>query len=772
MLDAAGTSYALRMTLRLPRRSITFLACAPVLVLACRSSSEPGASSTRVADAPTEARDDAPAAIPAFGATPSARQLAWHELETCAFVHFGMNTFTDREWGEGNEDPALFAPSDFDARQWARAFVDAGVRGVILTAKHHDGFCLWPTKTTAHSVRSSPWRDGQGDVVREVAEACREAGLKFGVYLSPWDRNSPVYGDSRKYNDLYAAQLTELLTGYGPLFEVWWDGACGEGRNGKRQEYDWPRFERLVRELQPNAVIFSDVGPDVRWVGNEHGFAGDTCFATFEAGSYGRGAGGPPQAMLNEGVRGGKQWMPAECDVSLRPGWFFHEREAPKSVDELLEIHERSIGRGAGLLLNVPADRRGRIADVDVARLREWRTTLDALYGDDLARAEFVRFPKGSSERPEGPARRACDGDPATFWAPEEGDATPTLFVPLDRPRWIERVVLSEPIALGQRITRFTLEARVDGTWHEAARGTTVGRKRIVSFAAVEANAVRLRIDGSLALPLVAAVEVHLAAPRVVVFDSPTAAMTAFDVRLRATVAGESGPVQRWLGQGAEIRYTLDGSDPDRESPQFPAFLEGNSGPDSRPPPQPRVPIERSATLRARAFLDGKPSPHELRVDLRVYQPSDLRPPITFIRAPDAGLRYMAYEGEWTSLDALVTREPVERGECTTFDLALATRDEQCALVFEGYLEAPFDGVYMLSTSSDDGSRLWIGETLVVDNDGLHGPRERKGEIALAAGWHPLRVAWFNASGGRSLDVRWSSPNIPDRSIEASALFR
>lgn len=722
-----------------------------------------------VADAASSLRDAARPAIPAFGATPSARQLAWHELETCAFVHFGMNTFTDREWGEGNEDPRLFAPSDFDARQWARAFVDAGVRGVILTAKHHDGFCLWPTRTTAHSVRSSPWRGGEGDVVREVADACREAGLKFGVYLSPWDRNSPVYGDSPKYNDLYAAQLTELLTSYGPLFEVWWDGACGEGPNGKRQEYDWPRFERLVRELQPNAVIFSDVGPDVRWVGNEHGFAGDTCFATFDAGSYGRGAGGPPQAMLNEGVRGGKQWMPAECDVSLRPGWFFHERETPKSVDELLEIHERSIGRGAGLLLNVPADRRGRIADVDVARLREWRTMLEALYGEDLARADFVRFPKGSSERAEAPARRACDGDPTTFWAPEEGDATRTLFVPLDRPRWIERVVLSEPIELGQRIVRFTLEARVDGSWREVASGTTVGRKRIVEFSPAPANAVRLRIDDALARPLVAAVAVHALAPRVELQRRERSSLGSYRVRLDSDALRLLPGNTKVAPIG--IHYTLDGSEPVASSARY-SDTQPHVDATRAQAAGEGVLIEQSVTLRARAFLEGRPSPHELRVDLRVYQPSDLRPPITFIRAPDAGLRYSAYEGEWTSLDALATREPVKRGECTNFDLALATRDEQCALVFEGYVQAPFDGVYTLSTSSDDGSRLWIGETLVVDNDGLHGERRRSGEIALAAGWHPLRVAWFNASGGRALDVRWSGPKFQERSIEASALFR
>ena len=278
---------------------------------------------------------------------PSARQLAWSDLEYYAFVHFNMNTFSGAEWGTGQEDPKLFAPSALDCRQWARVARDAGMKGIILTAKHHDGFCLWPSAYTEHDVASSGWKDGQGDVLRELSDACGEFGLKFGVYLSPWDRNSKLYGDSPAYNDYYANQLREVLSNYGPVFEVWWDGACGEGPNGKRQVYDFERFTKIVRELQPNAVIFSDIGPDVRWVGNEGGFAGETCWSMLSPKGYARGEGGPPVEMLNQGVIDGTDWIPAECDVSIRPGWYYHAEQdgSVKSLEHLLELWSASVGR-------------------------------------------------------------------------------------------------------------------------------------------------------------------------------------------------------------------------------------------------------------------------------------------------------------------------------------------------------------------------------------------------------------------------------------------
>ncbi|MFH1943331.1 MAG: alpha-L-fucosidase, partial [bacterium] len=255
-----------------------------------------------------------------YGPIPSPCQLTWHELEYCAFIHFNMNTFTDREWGDGTEDPEQFKPTELDCRQWARVCKEAGMKGIILTAKHHDGFCLWPSKFTEHTVKNSPWREGKGDVLRELSEACREFGLKFGVYLSPWDRREPSYGDSPRYNQHFKNQLTEVLTQYGDIFEVWFDGACGEGPNGKRQVYDWPGFIDVVRKHQPGAVIFSDGGPDVRWVGNENGFANPTNWSLLRRDEVYPGY--PDYHELTSGHADGTHWVPAECDVSIRPSWY------------------------------------------------------------------------------------------------------------------------------------------------------------------------------------------------------------------------------------------------------------------------------------------------------------------------------------------------------------------------------------------------------------------------------------------------------------------
>jgi alpha-L-fucosidase len=455
-----------------------------------------------------------------IGPVPSHRQLAWQELEYCAFVHFGINTYTNREWGDGTEDPSRFAPDALDCRQWVSTFKDAGMKGVILTAKHHDGFCLWPSKFSAHTVAQSSWRGGKGDVVRELADACREAGLKFGVYLSPWDRAHPDYGDSPRYNAAYRGMLEELLTNYGPIFEVWWDGACGEGPNGKKQEYDFNGWTELVRRLQPDAVIFSDVGPDVRWVGNENGFAGETCWGMISPEGYGRGATGPPQKMLNEGIEAGTHWMPAECDVSIRPGWFWHPEEDAKvkSVAELETIWLASVGRGASLLLNVPANRHGLVSEEDAIRLREFRARRGSVYADDSARpaealASSIRGGSGmfSAERvlsavhplPSCGHARSGPG----FWSPDDGDASPWIEIRLPFPRRIEQVVLAEPIDLGQRVKTFLLEACAAGGWQEIARGTTIGRKRIVRTASIETDALRVRVLDSRAPPCLSRVE-------------------------------------------------------------------------------------------------------------------------------------------------------------------------------------------------------------------------------------------------------------------------
>jgi alpha-L-fucosidase len=331
-----------------------------------------------------------PPGLAARRPVPRGPQLQWQRDELAMFLHFGINTFTDREWGDGTENPALFAPDALDARQWARVAKEAGFRTLILTAKHHDGFCLWPTRTTAHSVRASPFRAGTGDVMREFVDACREAGLGAGVYLSPWDRNARVYGDSPRYNDMYAAQLTELLTQYGRVAEVWFDGANGEGPNGRKQEYDWLRNWALVRKLQPDAVIFSDAGPDVRWIGNEDGIAGETNWSTVDPAvvPFPGMSGDTVTRMLRQGDPQGSVWRPGETDVSIRPGWFYHPADDRKvrTPEQLTALYFTSVGRNSKLLLNLPPDRHGLIPDQDAGAVQTMRQTLDHLFRDDRAR--------------------------------------------------------------------------------------------------------------------------------------------------------------------------------------------------------------------------------------------------------------------------------------------------------------------------------------------------------------------------------------------------
>lgn len=397
------------------------------------------------------------------------------------FLHFGVNTFTNREWGDGTESPSIFNPTSLDARQWARAARSAGFRAMILTAKHHDGFCLWPTKTTQHSVSSSPFREGRGDVVREFVDACRAEGLRPGLYLSPWDRNHPAYGDSPRYNEVYLAQLTELLTRYGPIAEVWFDGANGEGPNGKRQVYDWPGFFAHVKRLQPNTVIFSDAGPDVRWCGNERGTAGDPNWATVDPSRVPfPGADGPGIIdALQHGDRNGTVWRPAEVDVSIRSGWFYHpaENDSVRSVDNLVDLYFTSVGRNGKLLLNVPPTTDGLLHPTDVARLSGMRSALDGLFGGELA----PRF-----ARPQWQVTSA---------------RTAELTVELSQPSPVRVVRLREEISRGQIVASYRVDgAGDDGMWHELARGTTIGYTKLDR---VQANVgrVRVTIEDAVATP-------------------------------------------------------------------------------------------------------------------------------------------------------------------------------------------------------------------------------------------------------------------------------
>lgn len=411
---------------------------------------------------------------------PSPSQLAWQREELAMFIHFGMNTFTNREWGTGTEDPSLFTPARLDARQWARAARAAGFRAMVLTAKHHDGFCLWPTRTTTHSVASSPWRAGDGDLVREFADACRAEQLGAGLYLSPWDRNSPVYGDSPRYNDLYCGQLTELLTQYGPLTEVWFDGANGEGPNGKRQVYDWPRVWALVRRLQPDAVMFSDAGPDVRWCGNEHGIAGDPNWSTVDPSVVAfPGATGPGiTAALQHGDPNGTVWRPAEADTSIRPGWFYHPAEdgRVRSVDQLVELYFQSVGRNSKLLLNVPPTPAGLLHETDVQRLLDCHDRLRAMFAEDLAASRNL------------------------VWE-QTGERTATAEADLGRTVGATVARLEEDITRGQVVARYTVSGFDGDTWRAISRGTTIGYARLHRFDAVKLRRVRITVDDATATP-------------------------------------------------------------------------------------------------------------------------------------------------------------------------------------------------------------------------------------------------------------------------------
>jgi alpha-L-fucosidase len=447
-----------------------------------------------------------------YAPTPSPRQIRWHELECYAFIHFTVNTFTDKEWGYGDESPAIFNPTAFSADQLARVVKEAGLKGLVLTCKHHDGFCLWPSKFTEHSIKHSPWKQGKGDMVREIADACHRHGLKFGVYLSPWDRNHPQYGHP-EYLTYYRNQLRELLTHYGPIFEVWFDGANGgDGYYGGAKEtrtidnttyYDWNNTWKIVRDLQPDACMFSDAGPDARWVGNESGYAGETCWATIN--SEGMLPGHADSDLLNRGSRPGTHWIPAEVDVSIRPGWFYHASEDKdvKSVDHLLTIYYESVGRGANLIVNLPPDRRGQIHETDAQRLREWRRILDATFAVDLARGATATADNTRGDDARYAPAHVVDGNPNTYWSTDDSATTPQLVLDLHKPVTFSVVRLREYIPLGQRVDSFALDRWKEGGWEEFASGTSIGAQRLVRVAPITTDKVRLRITKAAVCPTI-----------------------------------------------------------------------------------------------------------------------------------------------------------------------------------------------------------------------------------------------------------------------------
>jgi len=443
-----------------------------------------------------------------FGPTPKPQQLVWHKLEYYAFVHFNMNTFTGNEWGTGKEDPSMFNPANLDCDQWARVFKEAGMKGIIITAKHHDGFCLWPSKYTEHSVKSSVWKNGDGDVIRDLSEACRRHGLKLGIYVSPWDRHEPSYGDSPRYNEHFKNQLRELLTNYGEVFEVWFDGACGEGPNGKRQVYDWPGFVGVVRECQPNAVIFSDGGPDVRWVGNEDGFANPTNWSLLRRDEVYPGY--PNYQELTSGHSDGTHWVPAECDVSIRPNWYYRstDDDKVKSPRELLELYFKSAGRNGSLLLNVPPDRRGLIHERDIESLQGFRKLRDEAFARDLARGATVVASCVRGAAPRYQASHVVDGDEESYWATDDSVTTASLVISFEHDTAFNCLLLQEAIQLGQRVESFTIEIAKGDKWERVAAGTTIGYKRILTFPKVQSNRIRVTILRSRACPVISTVSV------------------------------------------------------------------------------------------------------------------------------------------------------------------------------------------------------------------------------------------------------------------------
>ncbi|MBI1344302.1 MAG: glycoside hydrolase family 29 (alpha-L-fucosidase) [Terrimonas sp.] len=438
---------------------------------------------------------------------PTKVQLAWQDMEFYLFTHFGPNTFTDKEWGAGDEPEDVFNPVGFDPLQWCRIAKQAGAKGIIITAKHHDGFCLWPSKFSNHTVKESKWKNGKGDVLRELSQACRETGLKFGVYISPWDRNHPKYGTAA-YNDVFVGMLEEIFSNYGPIWELWWDGANGEGPDGKKQVYDWHRFKETVYRLSPQTLVFSDVGPHIRWVGNERGIAGETNWNTMDTAGYTPGIGAPPTDTLNRGNINGKAWIPAECDVSIRPGWFYHpeEDQKVKTPAQLFNLYLKSVGRGANLLLNVPPDRNGLIARYDSASLVGFGKLVSGSFKNNLsknARGELhykgiVYQTDHLIDANEKTMESLPDFREGSFWI---------KFNPVQK---INCIVLKESLEEGQQIKKLSISFVNGAEDMGQINLTTVGHKRIITFPQKTVSGIRIVIQDAKEMPSLSEVETYL----------------------------------------------------------------------------------------------------------------------------------------------------------------------------------------------------------------------------------------------------------------------
>lgn len=480
-----------------------------------------------------------------WGALPSARQLAWHRREMYAFIHFSMNTFTDREWGYGDEDPKIFNPTDFDADQIVAACKAGNLHGLVITAKHHDGFCLWPTPLTEHCIRNSPYKNGKGDIVRELADACARGGIAFGVYLSPWDRNHPEYGRPA-YIDYFRAQLTDLCTNYGAIFEVWFDGANGgDGYYGGAREtrtidapkyYDWKSVVALVHSLQPMACTFEPFGSDLRWVGNEGGVAGDPCWPTMPNAPWNHPNG-------HSGVRGAELWWPAETNTSIRPGWFYHASEDAKVKDpqRLIKLFDESVARGTNLILNLPPDRRGRIPDIDVASLTAFGDALRASFARDLAKGAIATA--SASRGPGFTPDKVLDGNRDTYWSTPDADRTPTLTLDLQPGTRFDLIRLRENLALGVRVTRFALDADLGAGWQEIANKEEIGAQRIIRLAEpIAPRRLRVRILDAPACPAITEISLFRSiAPKPLALGQTDSAAVLDRSRLKLVSASAPG---------------------------------------------------------------------------------------------------------------------------------------------------------------------------------------------------------------------------------------
>ena len=517
-----------------------------------------------------------------YGALPNKQQLNWHEMEMYCIIHFGVNTYTDKEWGFGDEDPAMINPIKFDAKQIVGAAKAGGFKGVVIVAKHHDGLCIWPTKTTERNISKTNFRNGKGDMVKEYQQACQQLGIQLGLYCSPWDRNSAFYGQP-EYVEIYRNQLKELYSHYGKLFISWHDGANGgDGYYGGAKEirkidrskyYNWPETWAITRKMQPSAAIFGDAGPDVRWVGNEEGYGGETCWATYtpEASEAGQiPANGNVKYWLGtEGTRNGKSWMPAECDVPLRPGWFYHASQTSqvKTPYALLDLYYKSVGRGANLDLGLSPNQQGLLDEEDVASLKQFGQILKQTFAVNLAAGAKVSASniRGKNSTKYG-TKFLFDGSRYTYWATDDAEKTPQLTLDLGREKTFNVIRLRENIKLGQRIEAFEVDAWKNGDWQNIASATSIGSNRLIRLPQnVTTDKVRLRITKS---PVCIALSdfglykepVHLSAPKI-----------NRDKKGMVSIVTDA-PV-------SSLHYTLDETVPTTNSPVYTkAFLMENGG--------------------------------------------------------------------------------------------------------------------------------------------------------------------------------------------------